>query len=343
MKPKAFAPNCYYLEDLKNAGAVRIVGRTAFVGTKMTLDWSASGILLNVRSAGECLEIVHESNYAMDIAVQADGGEPFRILTEGEGTFQIPLEAGEHTLSILKDTEIPILAGNFSFWKELHFSGEFLPAPPEKPLYVEVIGDSIACGDGALGAFTPGVNYALADHSARASFAFVALELLGADYSFVTRGGIGILRARDEFQRRMKDIYEYVSPYHNRELRYDFSARRPDLIILELGANDGIFTIEEWVPALDALVQQVRRLNGPVPILWIGKNQVKYAAVLEYIEKNQVPDMLAMQYSYGTSGAGSPSTAKAGHPNAAEQREMGVAVAAFIQENFPCILSKTVS
>ena len=331
MQPEAFEQDKYRFEALKDAGAVRIVGRTEFLNEKMTLDWGGSGILMNLRTEGETLTIEYENSYAMFFSIEVDGVETNRERVEGKGFLRIPLKAGEHSVSVIKDTEISIQDKSYSYLNYLKFSGEFLKAPPEKPYYIEIIGDSIASGDGALGVFTPGVNYALNEHSAKASFGYVACSLLNADYSMVTRGGIGLLKARDELQRRMIDIYDYASPYNDRENPYDFSARFPNMVILELGANDGEFTAEEWVPALDEMVKMIRSRNGVIPILWVGKSTRWYEEVQKYIEENNVLDMYAMQYSYGTSGAGSPATAKAGHPNAQEQSEMGTAVAEFIR------------
>ena len=333
VRADSFEESKYRFEALKKAGAVKILGRTEFLNDKLTMDWSGSGVVFRVRTAGETMTIEYESSYAMYYSVEVDGVETAREHTEGKGFLRIPLKAGEHTVSVVKDTEISIKDKSYSYLNYVRFGGDFLKAPDEKPYLIEVIGDSIACGDGALGVFTPGVNYALSEHSAKASFGVVAANELGADYSLVTRGGIGLLKARDELNRRMIDIYEYASPYNNRENPYDFSARFPNLVILELGTNDGEYTAEEWVPALDEMVKMIRSHNGVIPILWVGKSTRWYEEVQKYISDNDVIDMYAMQYSYGTSGSGSPATATAGHPNAAEQYEMGTAVAEFIRKN----------
>ena len=331
MQPEAFEQDKYRFEALKEAGAARLLGRTRFVNDKMTVDWSGCGALMRVRTDGETMTVQYENNYGAYFSIEVDGKETAREHADGQGFIRIPLEAGEHTVSIIKDTEISIRDKTFSYLNYVKFSGEFLKAPVEKQFFIEVIGDSIACGDGALGVFTPGVEYTLSEHSAKASFGYVAAELLGADVSMVTRGGIGLLKARDEFNRRMIDIYEYVSPYYDRESYYDFSERFPNMVILELGANDWEFTAAEWVPALDEMVKMIRSRNGVIPILWVGKSAKWYEEVQKYIEENNVTDMYAMYYSYGTSGSGSPATASHGHPNAQEQYEMGTAVAEFIR------------
>ena len=329
----SYETNKFRFEALKKAGAVKIIGRTEFLNDKLTMDWSGSGVVFRVRTEGETFTIEYESSYAMYYSIEVDGVETTRELADGKGFLRIPLKAGEHTVSVIKDTEISIKDQSFSYLNYVRFGGEFLKAPADRTAFIEIIGDSIACGDGALGVFTPGVNYALSEHSAKASFGVVAAKELGADYSLVTRGGIGLLKARDELNRRMIDIYEYVSPYHDREHFYDFSARFPNLVILELGANDGEFSADEWVPALDEMVKMIRSHNGVIPILWVGKSTRWYEEVQKYIADNDVIDMYALQYSYGTSGAGSPATATAGHPNVSEQYEMGTAVAEFIRKN----------
>ena len=333
MKPTAFEEDKYYFKDLEDAYAVQIVGRTMYVENDITMDWSGSGVRMNVRTEGETMTVSYRNTYPMVFSVYVDGQETVREICSGQSYLRIPLEAGEHLVSIIKESGVSIKPEDYSYFCWLRFGGEFLRRPEDQQYFIEVIGDSIASGDGAVGVFTPGVDYNYKDHSARASFGVVAANLLQADYSLVCRSGIGILKSRDVVGRPMPDCYDYISPWHDREHLYDFSKRRPDLIILELGANDGEFTAEEWVPALDRFVKQIRERNGNVPILWVGKSTRWYEEVKKYIAENDVPDMMAMQYSYGTSGAGSPATAKAGHPNVQEQYEFGTVVAAFIREN----------
>ena len=336
LQVESFQENKYRFEALKKAGAVRIVGRSEFLNDKMTVDWGGSGIILNVRTEGETMTVEYETSYAMYYSVEVDGVETAREFADGKGFIRIPLQAGTHTVSVLKDTEISIQDKSYSYLVSLRFGGEFLKAPADKSYYIEIIGDSIASGDGALGVFTPGVNYALADHSAKASFGYVAAEMLGADYSMVTRGGIGLLKARDELQRRMIDIYEYASPYNDRENLYVFSVRVPDLVILELGANDGGYEEYQFYDKLKEFIAQIRKVYGPdVPIVWFGSSGRFYGTMVRYMAnvKNEDTNLYAFRFEYGRTGSAALATQTSGHPNAAEQLETAEKIFEFLKMN----------
>ena len=55
------------------ANAVKLVGRTMFVGTDMTLDWGGSGFIAIVRTKGETMTVEYENNYGTVFSVAIDG------------------------------------------------------------------------------------------------------------------------------------------------------------------------------------------------------------------------------------------------------------------------------
>ena len=94
--------------------------------------------------------------------------------------------------------------------------------------------------------YAPGVQWGATDHSGRSSFGWYLSQMLNADLSIVARGGIGLTDGTEGKQEEteskdatMLDIYPYASGHNQTDGLYDF-ARKPDLVVIELGANDTV-------------------------------------------------------------------------------------------------------
>ena len=333
LNPTAYKEGHYYMDDLDEC--IKRVGRTRYENHMLTCDWSGTGFVFNAHTEGETMTVSYKSSYETYFTVYIDGYEMQRERISGNGVFRVKLDAGDHEISITKENEINIDQNSYCYISELGFKGKFMEKPEDKKLFIEVIGDSIACGDGCLGVFQEGVLWPKNSHSAHASFAAVAARRLNADYNLVSRGGIGIIRSRDEVGLPMPAIYDCISPYKNIDLKYDF-ARKPDLIIFELGANDAedICTEDEYYAAMEQFLATILEKNGAdVPIVWTGASLGHYGSAKRYAENHPEVKFYAFQFRYGSSGAGGSTTSVSGHPNEEEQRDYGEALYRFITDN----------
>lgn len=123
--------------------------------------------------------------------------------------------------------------------------GAFLPLP--EPAYrLEFVGDSITCGEGAIGAVEE-TDWVGAFFSAENDYARMTADALGAEYRCVSVGGWGALTGWDS------DPGKVLWPYYTRvcgiaqgagnaargaQQPYDFAAWPADAVILNLGTND---------------------------------------------------------------------------------------------------------
>lgn len=308
----------------------KLYGRCGIGSVGLNLDFSASGFEINVESKGNPLSIEYLAGYELYLAVFVDGVQVDRLLLQpGTGTLTVPLKAGQHTVMVLKETEVQT-NGNTLQLMYLDFDGTVLEKPADRELYIEFIGDSIACGDGSLGKYTAGQKWTLQDHSGTHGFAYLTAQKLGADWSVFARGGIGLMKPAGEYTAGQ--MYPYVNLYRDKLTRY-VPTRTPDVVVVELGANDDKNDTAAFVAAYNDLVEQIRTMYGPdVKIVWTGKNYNQYNSAQYVAKEREDANMFAFQFSYGGSGSAALTTQSAGHPDAAEQEAFADALAGYLRK-----------
>lgn len=314
---------------------VKWLNRTTPVKSGMAADWSASGFEMHLRSDGGEFRVYYQVNYSLFFAVFVDGVQVDRPLCSGSGnSFAVTLSAGEHTVKVCKETEVS--TSSSCTLTGVEFAGEILERPADQELLIQVIGDSIACGDGSLGTYVSGQAWVLQDHSGTHGYAYLLGQALQVDVDIVARGGIGLIKAAGDYT--IGQLYDYVNRYRSTKDMVNFETERvPDIIIVEQGANDsvnnGTCTETEYQDELLRFVKMLRQKWGDGPaIVWVGKNAGHYASAQNI--KAYVGDRYhTFQFSYGGGGSAALATQSSGHPSATEQQDMANAIAAFLREN----------
>lgn len=308
---------------------VKLYGRCGVGMAGLLLDYSASGFEMNILAEGKEISFDYVAQYDAYVVVLIDGkqwGRP--LLQEGAGTLTVPLTPGTHSLTLLKETEVNT-SGKTLQLTSVKFEGTLLDKSEDRPLYIEFIGDSIACGDGSLGTYTAGQKWELKDHSGTNGFAYLTAQRLGADWSVFARGGIGLMKAAGEYTAGQ--IYPFVNRYRDKNTKYE-PTRTPDIVVVELGANDDNNDTAGFVAAYNALVDQIRETYGPdVKIVWTGKSYNQYNAAKYVATQRADANMFAFQFNYGSSGSAALDTQTSGHPNATEQKAFAEALAGYLQ------------
>lgn len=163
--------------------------------------------------------------------------------------------------------------------KKVEFYGFMATKPKNADLYVEFIGDSITCGYGNLwteqSADPSNQSGKALYEDGTQSYAYLAAELLRADFSIVSCSGIGIDRGYsnpDGNGYRMLDFYKATSYSRSKTDLYDFAtARVPDVVVINLGTNDQDLgsTESAFKAGVKELIQFIRTsYNKDVPIIW---------------------------------------------------------------------------
>lgn len=206
------------------------------------------------------------------------------------------------TIKLVRETEEKY--GAFTALSlDMGYHGELGDKPLDKGAYIEFLGDSITSGLGSLCGYlssdgltinreqTGSGSYKCGDSNdetslcqdATNSYAYLAAESLGADCSLVSYSGIGVTAGFT-----MSEYFTYASKCRNEQ--YNFTtARKPDLVVINLGTNDDFTTDDtesvrdKFKAGVKALIKQVRTAYGEdTEILWatglMGDAYKTYAA-----------------------------------------------------------------
>jgi len=137
---------------------------------------------------------------------------------------------------------------------QIELKAEEGPRPtPYKPKFVEVIGDSITCGYG-VDTEHELCTFSTSTENVTKSYAYLAMQQLDVDYSFVSYSGHGLISGWTpdpnvpKKEELVPPYYEIVAfSYHNfrrlnpQSYTWDFE-RKPDVIVINLGTNDASYT-----------------------------------------------------------------------------------------------------
>ena len=275
----------------------------------------------------------------------------FEVRLDGRKTLDARLTARDASVTVFEGTEkrdaeirlIKLNEGNSFFaLREILTDGTVGPLP-DRPLKMEFIGDSITCGYGVEGK-SENETFTTATENAAKGYAFLTAEALGADAVLTCYSGHGIISGYTGDPAVINDA-DLVPPYYEKEGRNafrlptgklaqetdrDFSAFRPDYIVLNLGTNDlswcGTDTERGRLFAAKyaAFLKTVRKDNPGARILCAlgvmgtGLNPMMQRAAEEYCRETgdrQIRVLLLEEQDAARDGYGSDF-----HPNEITQR-----------------------
>lgn len=202
--------------------------------------WTACNARVRFRSTAvnAVIRLTRGTRSALQVVVD---GEPTRtvIVTPDQSVYALAegLPEGEHTVEIWKRTE--------GFRGEMQLAGfqlnqgaEVWPAPRAKRRLL-VIGDSISCGYGNEARDIAEGN-TVENENGYLAYGPIAARALGAEVMVVAWSGRGLFRNRDLQNDRegvLPELFERTLPMAA-EPRWDPASFVPDIIVINLGAND---------------------------------------------------------------------------------------------------------
>lgn len=207
--------------------------KAEFIATKSTMnapELSGNGYL--------CVFIDGETDFRQAETIEldvTDGSAAEVVLAQG-------LEKGEHTVKVLKVTEVKYTQ---AYVKSITSDGGF-KAPPEKPsLKLEIIGDSITAGANAMREYSIDVITTDSENSL-ASYGAIAAARLNAQFNVVCRSGLTVSGGTGGTQ--YKKLADYYGLYSEKDtVAWDFSEYIPDAVIIDLGTNDKLVNVSDTV------------------------------------------------------------------------------------------------
>jgi lysophospholipase L1-like esterase len=225
--------------DVASTGAtvagVRWFGRVDLTNeARPRFAWSGTGFVARFQGAG--LRVALAGSRALLFKTVVDGvPQPPFTTAVGQASYDLAanLPAGLHTVELYKQSEGAL--GEADLADITVTGGLLLDPPPPAPRRIEVVGDSISCGYGALGTLADSDCYATESHWH--SYGAVAARALGAELSTVAVAGHGLYRNYDGTTANA------LPQLYGRTITNDPSstwsfAFQPDAVVINLGTND---------------------------------------------------------------------------------------------------------
>ncbi len=237
---------------------IEYVGRIDFTNPSIP-RYSAPGVYIRAKFTGTFCDadITDETPYNY-IEVVVDNAAPVRIFADPtKTTFRLAsgLSSGEHTILICKDTEAGVGALNFS-----GFRCGGLSTPDVLPTKkIECLGNSIACGAKmitSLCAQGTGSNWNITNRAYMA-FGAIAARDLNAQWMLTSVSGIGLIHSYSS-PDTLPGVYDRLYLDNSASPKWDFSKYIPDVVIIELGTNDGIQDSARFCSAYVSFIQSIR-------------------------------------------------------------------------------------
>ncbi|MCR5742685.1 MAG: GDSL family lipase [Lachnospiraceae bacterium] len=261
----------YELKDIEN---LRVYGRYSGDVYPLNLFWTASGIEFRVKAGEVWIEVESSYNiYEPWVSTTVDGAFNSRTMLP-KGRYFIPVirnmtKENEKTIRLFKDVQAMSSDDEhgLKIWSILT-DGEFVPLP-EKKLKLEFIGDSITSGEGVIGAHDEWDWISMFFDSVH-EYATITADMLDADYHIVSQSGWGVLTGwdnnpdcsiPDHYSKLCGVVWGDNNHKMGSDKPYDFSKWSADVIVVNLGTNDGgAFNSPEYVDPVSGRITK-QRLN----------------------------------------------------------------------------------
>ena len=210
----------------------KALGRTQVVGEALTADWSGAGIEFSAICLGEVsIQLAAASSRKFTVVI--DGKEYKDVtLSSGKNVIASGLEYGPHSFKIMNQAGY---SGKIDI-EGVTIRGSFGEKPADGALLIEFIGDSITHGCG-LGNPT----YSDGTNDGTLTYAFIAAKELGADYTIMANGGMGVKWGGDydstNLNRSMAK-YPYLNDKERGSALYEGYTKAADIVVIGLSTND---------------------------------------------------------------------------------------------------------
>jgi len=279
----------YPLSDIPH---MKVHGRTTGRREPLTLFWTASGIELNARGSELWIEVeASYENYEPWIAIVINGVPVSRMMLTA-GRYWLCIFRGMNrevvkNVRIVRETQA--MSSDPGCSLHLHAvksDGTFEPVP-DKPNRIEFIGDSITSGEGAIGATTE-EDWIPMWFSAVDNYAAMTANALNADYRVISQSGWGVRTSWDNNPSyNIPDYYEQICGLLTGDANAalgafetnDFDSWQPDIVVVNLGTNDGSAcrnedgtydpeAVSAFERSAERFLHQIRRHNKHAHIVW---------------------------------------------------------------------------
>lgn len=201
-----------------------------------TFGWPGTELRMSFVGAGLSLVLADTGASHYDVAV--DGGPATTLTVSGHTTtYEVAggLAAGEHSLVVTKRTETAVGVTKL-LGVTPHPGGALVPTPVPAGRRIEIVGDSITCGFGVLGA-DAFCSFTADTESEPLAWGALAARQLSAVHQAIAVSGIGVLRNYDgRTEGTMPEVYgRSIANDPSSVSDHSFA---PEVVVVSLGTND---------------------------------------------------------------------------------------------------------
>lgn len=246
------------------------IGRAVFEQGTITLEWGMTGFEFAFKGTAAQVMLTsddRDDTYCTHVAVYVNGERTNKIRVKNGSNWYTLAEGLDPT----EVTTVRLVKLNEAMlstcWVDgLQVDGTMQPRPADKPLKLEVIGDSISAAFGLL-------SSTLTSEGEDAAYTYGSLiaEELDMDLSTVAASGYGIyMNNNGATSEVMSHLYELSQPVLNKRATWDHNRFHPDLILVGLGTNDMAANApaEQVTAAVRAFIKRLKALHPDAQILW---------------------------------------------------------------------------
>lgn len=318
---------------------IRLVGRADYSSVNYPRVWaSGSYVEFNFKGSACKLDITDEQrwgNYQNYISVVIDGQPARRLKLNGKRsriTLAENLKPGVHHVTICKDTEsgIGYIQFNGVLCKGL---APLRKAPVKK---IEVVGNSITCGMGSdMTAIPCKTGQWYDQHNAWNSYGALTARAFKAQWHLTAESGIGLFKSCCNKPYVMPTVFDKIN-VNKDSIPWDFNKYQPNLVIVELGQNDGLQDITTFCKAYILFIKKIRSLYPKATIALLNSpmadNTLKnfldrsilsiYQSLAAEGEKNIISYSFKKQYIAGCDN----------HPSLEEHTEIAKELISFLRK-----------
>lgn len=249
--------------------AVRIVGRTEVdtVSGSVRFDWS--GVYAETELDGRALSLRLSDTGKSYFDVFVDGQLAGKIKSAAKDTTVTVVDnlpRGTHSIAIRKRTEGE--TGATTFHEFILPLGGSLKAAKPRGRHIEFIGNSLSAGFGTEGK-TANEPFTPESENCNLAYSTIIPRYFDADYTIIAHSGRGAVRNYGDSVRvsAVSMKHKFLQTLDMDTLsRWSFEGYRPDVVIINLGAND--FSTEphpyrsEFVDAYSEIVANILEKYG---------------------------------------------------------------------------------
>ncbi len=254
----------------------------AFSGTGAEFKFSGTKCTINI--VGDSVSTTSEVDNHARVAIYVNDKRVVdEMLTKQENQFVVvdETEATNATIKIVKLSETAMSTFGIG---SIEVEGGKIEPTEKKELLIEFIGDSITCGYG-VDDEDRDHHFSTTTEDVTRAYAYKTAQTLNADYSMVAISGYGIISGYSSDDKPVSN--QTIPQYYDtlgftygdfgsekpQDIKWDFSAAQPDIILVNLGTNDSSYTkgkedrIASFTEEYGKFIKTIREKNPDATII----------------------------------------------------------------------------